>query len=923
MKNFLRNNLTVFLFFISSLTVLLIAIYTSIMISTISVFLKENIEEHLLAESRAAAHVATVDELAALVSPADIDTPLFSDLRNRMIDFADESHILFVYYMRKVTDDEVQFIIDNDTTEDSVNLATPTLPIEDSPRRAFEGTATTSGLENYSVGYAGLLSSFAPVFDSSGQVVAVVGVDVSDEQVLSARNQIRLYIILLILSTTLLIGTGFFSLFLYRKKESALTKQLEQQEIMANISQSFISEESMSTLIEDSLRQMGKALEATRILIAVAEKDSNNSRPLYFWFSSNEFRPTPTKTGFNELITSTFPKTLSAQKNVPTIYCNNIQVDNDKKYKILEITGLKSFIWAPLYIHGEFWGLLSIEECVSERVWSESDKRLVSMVSSTIAGAVARDLMEQERTAALNQAKNASQAKSDFLANMSHEMRTPMNAIIGMTMIAKTADIERKDYCLSKIDDASTHLLGVINDILDMSKIEANKLELSFESFSFEKMLQKVVNVINFRVEERQQNLIVYIDKEIPPFLIGDDQRLAQVITNLLSNAVKFTPEQGNIRLNTHLLHHGEDGLCTVQIEVCDTGIGLSKEQQSRLFSSFEQADSSTSRKFGGTGLGLAISKRIVEMMNGQIWVESELDKGSTFAFTIQAKRDPKEEKHDDSLLLGINWNNVRVLMVDDEREVREYFKEIAQQFGIACDTASGGAEACTLIKQNGSYDIYFLDWKMPGMDGIELSRQIKGHGTDKSVVIMISATEWSVIAENAKEAGVDKFLPKPLFPSAITDCINECLGTSSVLALEPQPGEVDCFSEYRVLLAEDVEINQEIVLALLEPTQLTIDCVDNGAEALERFHLEPEKYDAILMDVQMPEMDGYEATRQIRKLDIPRATTIPIIAMTANVFREDIERCRASGMDDHLGKPLDIEDVLAKLRKYLLKEIR
>ncbi|MDR3294850.1 MAG: PAS domain-containing protein, partial [Clostridiales Family XIII bacterium] len=266
---------------------------------------------------------------------------------------------------------------------------------------------------------------------------------------------------------------------------------------------------------------------------------------------------------------------------------------------------------------------------------------------------------------AREEAETASRAKSEFLANMSHEIRTPMNAVIGMTTIGKAAsDLERKDYCFGKIQDASTHLLGVINDILDMSKIEANKFELSPVEFEFEKMLQRVVNVSNFRVDEKQQKFTVHIDRAIPRTLIGDDQRLAQVITNLLGNAVKFTPEQGSISLNTRFVKE-ENGICTLQIEVTDTGIGISEEQKLRLFRSFEQADGGTARKFGGTGLGLVISKRIVEMMGGDIWIESEPGKGSTFAFTVQAGRGAGE-KH--SLLApGVIWGNIRVLAVDDD----------------------------------------------------------------------------------------------------------------------------------------------------------------------------------------------------------------------------------------------------------------
>jgi len=438
--------------------------------------------------------------------------------------------------------------------------------------------------------------------------------------------------------------------------------------------------------------------------------------------------------------------------------------------------------------------------------------------------------------AARNKSNMESRHKSSFLANMSHEIRTPMNAIIGMVTIGKSvSDIERKDYCLSKIGDASNHLLGVINDILDMSKIEANKFDLSPVEFIFEKMLQRVINVINFRIDEKNQKFSVSIDKNIPRMLIGDDQRLAQVLTNLLGNAIKFTPEKGSITLNASFVKE-ENGVCILQISVSDTGIGISPDQQTRLFQSFEQAESNTTRKYGGTGLGLAISKSIVEMMGGEIWIKSEVGKGSTFTFTVQMKRAAE---------------------ITDENENAD--------------------------KQQAKVQV---------------------------------------------SAGV--------------------------------------FTGRRLLLVEDVEINREIVQSLLEPTQLQIDCAENGAEAVRMYTENPDKYDVIFMDVQMPEMDGYEATRRIRAFEKDRNGSIespkdgnsstsfteganngvefpkdgntstsftkgetrsdnrnlrkqiPIIAMTANVFHEDIERCAEAGMDSHLGKPIDINEVMSKLRAYL-----
>ncbi|MDR0645366.1 MAG: response regulator [Treponema sp.] len=523
-------------------------------------------------------------------------------------------------------------------------------------------------------------------------------------------------------------------------------------------------------------------------------------------------------------------------------------------------------------------------------------------------------------------AENASRAKSDFLSNMSHEIRTPMNAIIGMTSIAKASgDVERKNYCLSKIEEASAHLLGVINDILDMSKIEANKFELSPEIFNFERMLQKVVTVINFRVDQKHQNFIVRLDKDIPVMFIGDDQRIAQVIANLLSNAVKFTPENGFIRLDTKLLKE-ERGFCTIQIAVTDSGIGISAEQQARLFNSFTQAENNISRKFGGTGLGLAISKRIVEMMNGRIWIESKLGEGAAFIFTIQLERAPANESP-----VGLKRENrsIRLMVVDDDPELLQYFGEIVERFGFSYDLASGGEEALALIEKNGPYSFYFIDWKMPGLNGIELSRKIKENDVrNNSVIIMISATEWSIIEKEAKTAGVDKFLSKPFFPSSIMDCINDYLGTEYSPADEKAVGDNSgCFEGYHILLAEDVPINQEIFIALLEHTKLGIDCADNGAKALDMYQAETEKYDAILMDVQMPDVDGFEATRRIRTFEAEHYSAsntselpkkIPIIAMTANVFQEDIDKCLAAGMNDHLGKPIDIDEVITKLSHYL-----
>ena len=571
---------------------------------------------------------------------------------------------------------------------------------------------------------------------------------------------------------------------------------------------------------------------------------------------------------------------------------------------------------------------------------------LVAFALSIIVAAVASNFVKKpyEQIAALKEEAEAnSMYKSIFLANMSHEMRTPMNAIIGMTSIGKNSpDSEKKNYAFENIENASNHLLGVINDVLDMSKIEANKLELSNEVFNFEKMLHKITDVMTLNIHKRKQDFSIQIDKSIPPFLIGDDLRLSQVITNLLSNAAKFTPDGGRISLNAR--HLGEEnGIHTIQIDVSDTGIGISEKQQAGIFRVFEQAESGTSRKFGGTGLGLSISKRIVELMGGSIWINSELGSGSTFSFTIKAESGSGENGI--ALAADVNISNFRLLVIDDSREILNYFCEIMESHNIHCDAAISGEEAFALIEKNGPYDIYFVDWQMPIMDGMEICRRLKQMEKDnpenRSIVIMISAYHWDSIKEEAKDAGIDRFLPKPIFPSAVIDAINVCLGSSNIKYIKDKAHEAvhSNFENYNLLLVEDVEINREIVMALLEETKLNIDCAENGLIAVEKYTQAPDKYNLIFMDIQMPEMDGYEATRRIREFEkslyntmeptqpvdptvnnaMERRKAVPIIAMTANVFKEDVDRCLAAGMDDHLGKPLDINDVLSKLRMYLL----
>ncbi len=679
--------------------------------------------------------------------------------------------------------------------------------------------------------------------------------------------------------------------------ELALKRRLEQQELMADLSQSFIDTTDEEQQIARALQMAGEFMNIDRVLlIRFADQKMHYD---YEWCNPDD--PTPSKRHAAVRLNS---KELGIAEAFAQHLFAFYRIEGEEARIMIRDYGLdvSTCVLFAVFLEEEFWGVLEFARVGSEEPWSASDINLGEMVAGVLSGVLGRMRMESklqqlsaivenapqfisfldsqghrrylnpavsaltgfsfaelmaggmaitydaETLVRLNEeylpkvrengscqfeaallcadgqtrimdysgfllsddpngdvgvigvdmteirrlerdliqardlAEQGSMAKSDFLSRMSHEMRTPMNAIIGMTNIARGSDDPaRKEYCLEKIRTASDHLLGVINDILDMSKIEANKFELSSIDFNFERMVGNVVNVISFRTDEKRQKLEVRIDPALPVMLYGDELRLAQVLTNLLTNAAKFTPEEGSILLTAKLLERVDDEL-RMQFEVTDSGIGISPEQQARLFRSFEQADGGIARKFGGTGLGLAISKRIVELMDGNVWVSSELGKGATFSFTLSLRA-----------------------------------------------------------------------------------------------------------SHAAPDAEPDVCAQGPL----------RLVGR-------------------RVLLVEDIAINREIVCALLEDTGLTLDTAENGREAIEKVTAAEQPYDLILMDIQMPEVDGLEATRRIRALGDSNAATVPIIAMTANAFREDIERCLEAGMQAHIAKPIELSVLLDTLRSYL-----
>ena len=546
-------------------------------------------------------------------------------------------------------------------------------------------------------------------------------------------------------------------------------------------------------------------------------------------------------------------------------------------------------------------------------------KQVLRGYHSEVTANVRKEMEQKEALSnALTEAQNANKAKTVFLSNMSHEIRTPMNAIIGLDNIALSdpgiSDTTREH--LEKINTSAHHLLGIINDILDMSRIESGRMTIKSEEFSFANTLAQVNTIAGGQCRDKGLHYDCHIRGDIRDYYIGDDMKLRQVMINILGNAVKFTPEGGSVTMTVEAVarYHGKS---TLRFIISDTGVGMSKEFLPKIFDAFSQEDASSTSKYGSTGLGMPITKSIVEMMNGDIEVESEKGKGTTFVVTVTLLDSDRVGSDNGEF---ISPKDMCVLVIDDDPIACEHAGVVLGQVGVSCETAQSGAEGIEMAKvryaRREPYNLILVDLKMPELDGIETTRRIREVVGSETPVIILTSYGWDDVADEAAGAGVDSFVSKPLFAATVMDKFKEALKKKNAQLIK----KTASLKGKRILLAEDMDVNAEIMMMVLSMREMVAERAKNGLEAVNMFagH-EPGYYDAILMDMRMPEMDGLEATRAIRSMDKPGASSVPIIALTANAFDEDVQRSMQAGLNAHLSKPVE-PDALFHTLEGLIK---
>ena len=577
---------------------------------------------------------------------------------------------------------------------------------------------------------------------------------------------------------------------------------------------------------------------------------------------------------------------------------------------------VQSVLFIPLFSSKTFKGFMELDDVHRVRTFSEMEVQALVSGGRLIASAAAHNESAEMLRKARDAALDVTQEKSEFLSRMSHEMRTPLNTIIGLSTIARrTNDLDKLKECFQSMDAACRQLLNIINVVLDIGKIENGKFELSVNEIDLEKVLENAIAVVGVRMEQKCQELHLELEDIFTHRLKNDEFRLTQVVLNLLANASKFTQEHGSVTLRVFDPTPQKDR-SRLRFEVEDNGIGIAPEQQGSLFQAFQQADGGKAQRGEGSGLGLAICRQIVDLMGGNIWVRSALDKGSCFSFEIPAQWGEPLNKSKPSVA-----QLMRVLVVASPDGHGKHLERVLKEFGVEYCLASDASEACRRVQEGlerqKPYNLLLLDWDMANLKSFETAEQFRSLFCDSQVILMTYPWKFSQLEQEARQYGITKCLSKPVLPSILFGAMTELVKPDAGAKREAPNNSYD-WSGKHILIVEDIKINREIVVALLEDTGVRMDCVADGQQAVELV-CGGYRYDLILMDVQMPKVDGLSATRLIRSH--PAGKDVPIIAMTANAFQQDVEECLKAGMNDHLSKPVNLEQLLEKLARYLEKE--